>query len=387
MAQQRSEERPGLPTEYYAPEFELVIENQKLDQSTRGDVLEIKVVLEMRGIATADLTINNWDDRAFGFKHSDGQTFDIGNRVHIRLGYGSRLLSMMRGRIMAISPRFPEAGPPTMQVHVAGAMVRMRDAKQPDGKEKRYAQVFDWEIAERIAERNNLKSKVTKKGPRHKLVVQKNQSDLSFLKERAERIDFEAFVHTDPESGDETLHFVERTDGRSAEPIKVYKLVWGESLIEFSPVLSLTRQVSKVTVRAWDPDAKQPITGTATHKDLPQGPAGAKSGPELATEKVIGRTKEEVVVAKHVLTQEEADELAKALLAKRSYKFLEASGRVIGLPDLRPGDNLDLVGLGTRFSGTYYVRKVEHTLGNAGYTTHFDVQRQHDPGAARKGTP
>ena len=45
-----------------------------------------------------------------------------------------------------------------------------------------------------------------------------------------------------------------------------------------------------------------------------------------------GRTKEEVVVARHVRTQEEADDLARALLAKRSYKFLQASGRVIGLP-------------------------------------------------------
>ena len=77
-------------------------------------------------------------------------------------------------------------------------------------------------------------------------------------------------------------------------------------------------------------------------------------------------------------SQEEAKKLAISLLAERAYEFITGSGQVIGLPDLRPGDNVFLKNLGKRFSGEYYVKKVEHSLGNNGYTTNFDVRRVYD---------
>jgi Bacteriophage probable baseplate hub protein len=46
-----------------------------------------------------------------------------------------------------------------------------------------------------------------------------------------------------------------------------------------------------------------------------------------------------------------------------------------GLPELRPGDNLEIFGLGTRFSGTYFVKRVEHTLGTSGFFTTFTGRR------------
>jgi phage protein D len=381
MAPQRSQQRSGLPTDYYAPDFRLDVESHTLDETTKGDVVEVKVVMDMENMTSADITINNWDDTEYRFKYSETKTFDLGNRVQVRLGYANRLVSMMRGQIATLSPRFPEAGPPTLQVNVLDGMLRLRDAKPAEGEEKRYEKVFDWQIAERIAERNGLKSNLTKEGPQHELVVQKNQSDASFLMERAKRIDFDAFILTDPDSGDDTLHFVRPTDGRDDQPIRVYELVWGQSLIEFSPVITLSRQVASVTVRGWDPRTKEPITGTATDKDLPSAPGGGTSGPAAAA-RIGGRGKQEVVVDAPVFSQQEADELARSLLAERAYEFVTGSGRVIGLPDLRPGDNIKLLELGQRFSGTYYVKKVEHTLGASGFTTQFDVRRTHDPGVS-----
>ena len=79
-----------------------------------------------------------------------------------------------------------------------------------------------------------------------------------------------------------------------------------------------------------------------------------------------------------VTSQEEAKNLALALLTERAGEFITGRGRVIGLPDLRPGDNLFLKFLGKRFSGEYYVKKVEHTLNSSGYMTDFEVRRLHD---------
>ena len=57
------------------------------------------------------------------------------------------------------------------------------------------------------------------------------------------------------------------------------------------------------------------------------------------------------------------------------------------MPELRPGDNLELTDLGRRFSGTYYVKRVEHQIGAGGFTTRFEVRRVYDGGVgpARSG--
>lgn len=388
MSPQRPQARSGLPEDYYAPDFSLEVEGQDLDPETKGDVLEVKVVMDLENMTSADLTINNWDDTNFAFKYSETTTFDLQNEVLVKLGYADRLVPMMRGQIATLSPRFPESGPPTLQVNVVDGLLPLRDAKPAEGAEKRFENLYDWEIAERIAERHGLRSNVTRSGPQHELVVQANQSDLAFLKERAKRIDFDVYMTTDPdsESGEDTLNFTRPSDGRDDQPIRLYTLVWGESLIDFSPVLTLARQVAKVVVRGWDPRTKEPIIGEATADDLPSGEG--TSGPAAAAK---GRgSKEEAVVDAPVFSQEEATELAKALLADRAYEFVTGTGRVIGLPDLRPGDNIDLQQLGNRFSGTYYVTKVEHTLGGSGFTTQFDVRRTHDPGpnaTATGGSP
>ena len=37
-------ELPGLPTDYYAPDFRVEVEGEALDPEAHGDVLEVKVI-------------------------------------------------------------------------------------------------------------------------------------------------------------------------------------------------------------------------------------------------------------------------------------------------------------------------------------------------------
>ena len=131
-------------------------------------------------------------------------------------------------------------------------------------------------------------------------------------------------------------------------------------------------------MRGWDPKNKQAIVGHATSSDLPGKRGKGKSGPQLASERM--RDKSDVVVDAPVLSQKEADDLAKSLLRERAYRFITGSAQCIGLPDLRPGDNVQLARLGSRFDGDYYVTKVDHTFGSGGYQTQFDVRRVFDGG-------
>ena len=152
------------------------------------------------------------------------------------------------------------------------------------------------------------------------------------------------------------------------------------SLINFSPTLTLSKQVGKVTVRGWDPKTKEKIVYTATKNDLPGlgGDSGGTSGPEAAEKRL--QNKQDTVVDAPVSSAQEARDLAISLLRERAYEFITGSGQVIGLPDLRPGDNVELTGLGKRFSGVYYVKKVEHAIGSSGYRTQFEVRKPFDGG-------
>ncbi|HYQ66529.1 type IV secretion protein Rhs [Actinophytocola sp.] len=380
----------------YAPEFEVFIEGVEADPTTRNDILDIKVHRDIEEMSGFDLELNNWDDQNLRFKHSDSREFRLGSRVSVRLGYADRLLTVATGTISTLAPKFPDGASPTVSVSGVDGMLKLKERKPTKDEDKNFVNMADWRIAERIAQRNKLRVVTTHEGPVHDLVVQKNQSDAEFLMERAKRLDFDCFILPDPDTGEETLHFVKPTDGRDGRPIRLFRLTYqpglttGPSglpeglvpnLIDFTPTLTVSQQVSKLTVRGWDPRTKQELAFTATAENLPagQGSAGGESGPEAADSAAGGR--QEVLVDAPVTSQEEARELAIALLRERSYEFITATGRVAGLPELRPGDNLEIFGLGVRFSGTYFVKRVEHSLGSSGFFTTFTGRRIHQGGA------
>jgi hypothetical protein len=66
---------------------------------------------------------------------------------------------------------------------------------------------------------------------------------------------------------------------------------------------------------------------------------------------------------------------AGAQFLKKVRDFMTAEGQVIGLPRLRPGQYVDLVGLRPPFDGYHYVTKTVHTLDATGYKTQFSLRR------------
>jgi phage protein D len=368
----------GLPSvDYYAPNYKIEVEGKELDPESKGDLLEVKVTMDLKDLAHFDMTINNWDDKKLVFKYSDTSTFDVGNRVHVRMGYAGELKSMVQGIITSLAPKFPESGPPTLAISGQDNLVKLKDRKPKDGEKKKFVNMTDAEIVRVIAQRNKLVPQIKDPGTKHDIVVQKNQDDLMFVKERAKWVDYDCFIGMDPDTGKDALFFQPPTDKRDASKVRVYVFEWGKSLINFTPTLSLNKQVAKVTVKGWDPNTKSIIKYTAGPKDLPTSGSG-ENGPSTIETRLADR--EDIVIDHPVTSQQEAKDLAISMLRERAYSYITGSGQTIGLPDLRPGDNVELVGLGKRFSGTYYVTKVEHALGSSGYLTNFDIRNYQDGG-------
>lgn len=391
------------PDPGYAPDFAVDVEGQPVGAPVKDDVLEIHVVLELDQMASFDITFNNWDDKLLQFKYSESEAstevFRISRLVAIQLGYAGNLIPVASGPIISLSPAFPESSAPTIRISGTDGLQKLKDSKPRPGQQVFYRAKQDWQIVEQVAQRapNNMQVYIPDQtGPQHPLVVQKNQDDASFLMERAKRIDYDLYVKSDAVTGTQTLHFEPPADGRNGVPVQAFQLAYGPglaaeeqraaqagpaaaggpltpNLIEFTPTLTAASQVSSVTVRGWDPRAKKSIGVTATVNDLPSGQGSGLSGPAAATEALGGR--EDTVIDAPVATVEEARQLAAALLRERSYQFITGTGRIAGLAGLRPRNVLEIHGIGLRFSGNYYVTRVEHTLSASGFFTGFSARR------------
>jgi phage protein D len=68
--------------------------------------------------------------------------------------------------------------------------------------------------------------------------------------------------------------------------------------------------------------------------------------------------------------------LARAILLERSKDLVRASGTSIGLPELRAGQRVKIAGVGSRFSGEYFVTDTTHTINDSGYITRFNGRRE-----------
>jgi phage protein D len=353
-------------TGFYVPDFLIEVEGRPLDPTTKGDVLSIKLTLELEKIAGATVKLNNWNDQKREFKYSDLSALDAGKRVHLKLGYVGNLVSLLEGRINSLAPDFPEKGASTLTIGVLDKLQKLKDRDPKEGEQRLFPDKTHGEIAKIIADRNDLQTDIDPGGAKHD-EAQGKADDAAFLLSLAYRNNFECFIYVDKEGRDK-LRFGEVRAG------ELHELEWGRSLRSFVPTLSLSGQFNKVTVRGWNIDKKAAVVGVAD-LDTVKAKLGEKA-PEVA--RIAAANRQEVVISAAVETKEAAEAEALSRLVSRASAVITGKAMLIGRPDIRPGDKAHIAGIGTRFSGTYEVFKVEHTLDDKGFSTSIDL-RDHKP--------
>lgn len=353
-------------TTFYAPLYRVKVGGKELHE--RGsDFLSVQFKDSIKELSSFELTLNNWDDGEDGgrpgFKYSDDEkVIALGQRVEIEMGYtdAPALTRMMVGEIVSFDPQFPAAGAPTIVIRGLDRLHRWRNSP----KSRSWKGKTDSDIARELARQHQIDSQVDATALTHPVIPQDNVDDIAFLLERAKRINYELFVKND------VLYFVRSREGQ--EP--ALKLEWGTSLLSFSPSLTLSKQVSKVTVRSWHPKEGRLIEKTADRSKIAAISQGGKNAGQVLDE-ALGESKEEVITTEQVLSDEDAQRLAESVLLRSSYAFVTGQGQTIGLPGLVAGVNVELAGLGKRFDGTYYVTESTHRIDGGGYTTSFSVRK------------
>jgi phage protein D/phage baseplate assembly protein gpV len=336
---------------FFAPRFAIRISGVTMSADVSAQVLKLVVETNLDVAGKFAITLRNPDNSML-----DSALFDLGKTVEIHLGYGNDLKPAFLGEITAIEPDFPPDGGSVVVIAGADKSHRLRRS-QPEPTD--YSATSDSVIAARIAVENGLVPVVDPTPPFLEPITQ-STSDMAFLKSRAERYFFDVYVEWD------RLHFQFPRPKTAA-----HVLEWGRNLSGFSPRISAGGLAGLQIIRDYNQELAQSVFGIAMAADFDVDNLEEKLGAsamDLLSSLIRGGFREG-----SVSNPFDATKLAKSLLTDVLDGMYEGTGSCIGIADLAAGDYVAIEGVGKRFSGTYRVRKVNHTIDERGFRTTFEI--------------
>ncbi|MBC1221001.1 phage late control D family protein [Nostoc sp. UCD121] len=342
------------------PNVKILIQNKPLPPEIEADLVSVLVSEDLEAPGMFELQLVTWDLLKQEMTWVDDKLFDVGNEVEIQMGYEQELKTLMVGEITGLEPEYTQDAAPILVVR--GHDLRHRLLR--GSHTKSFLKIKDSEIVSQIARTRGLTAKVTDSKVKLEYILQHNQTDWDFLKERAKRIGYEVAVEQ------KTLYFRPHNNAKA----KVLTLTYGEDLQEFFPRLSTMNQVQQLEIKGWIPKDKKEVLGKAVVGKEGGTMAGSTSGTK-ATKKAFGESSY-TIVNQPVSSKEEADSMALGQFQDMAIAYISGEGSCQGNPNLRAGKVIEIVGLGKRFSGFYYIISAEHTYSkNQGYKTSFTVRR------------
>jgi phage protein D/phage baseplate assembly protein gpV len=340
--------------DFYAPRAEVRVMGVTLASDVSQELLSVSYDNNLDMADMFSVVLRNADNQL-----TDSALFDLGKTVEIHMGYGDDLKPMMLGEITAVAPSFPPGGSPTLTITGYDRSFRLR---HDEPARKPFQHMTDSAIAAQIAAEAGLVP-VVDPSPLYHEKIQQTGSDMAFLKQRAGANFFETYVFWD------RLHF------QFPRPqTEAYQLEWGKNLVSFRPRLSSAAMAGLQVVRGWDEELAQSIVAFALSTDLDLGDIFEKLG---STARDLLRSWGRRVNRTSIPgSNADATTLAKSLLTDILEGLYEGSGSTIGIPDLRANRRVLVRGVGKRFSGTYRLKRVVHTLDGGGYRTEFEVTQR-----------
>jgi phage protein D len=321
-------------------------------------LLRLEIAETIHGLHRCEATFANRGESngQVGYLYFDRNKLEFGSEFKILWTNET----LFEGRIMALEAAFPESAPPEITVLAEDRFQDLRMTRRT----RSFADVSDADVFNQIAGEHGLTTNVQVTGPPHKVLVQVNQSDLAFLRERARSIDAELWME-----GRE-LNAETRANRRGTS----LELIHGHQLRSFRVLADLATQRTTVTVNGWDVSAKDTLTYSATEAVIRSELNGDTSGVSILRS-AFGERKEALAHA-IPLNSDETQALAESYFKACARQFVVGRGVAETQAGLRVGAVVDLKNTGPLFNGEYYVVEVRHRFDSArGLRTEFVAER------------
>lgn len=329
--------------ERLTPERRLSLDGKRASPELTAKIARIVVELADDAFNQATIYLNDPD-----MSLVSGETFAAGMQLAVDLGYQGKTKLVFDGEVVSLEPRFSRDKPPGLVVRALERLHRL--ALAPRTRSFHDADVK--QIASKIAHEHGLSADAPATMKGH--LLQPNISDFSLLRKVAARNGHHVY-----QSGKKLVIGPPPSLGELS-------FVPGEGLKRLKVRLRATEQVPKVVVRGWDPRQKQEIVGQAQ-------PSGEAAEGKTAANP-FGRT-DFFVEGVHVHDTNDANAVAKALVARIAERYAVAQGELVGDADVVPGKVLSFDKLGELLDGKYRVTSARHEFDRKGYRTLFEATR------------
>ena len=243
-----------------ATSYKVILGSQELTQTENDGVESIVVEDHVDMVEMLTLRVN-------GVEGSPKWQAEIGAAVEVNMGAGSRTL--FKGEITALEPSWTMDGVAAITVRALDNAHRLARGR----KTRTFNDKTDADIAKTVGAESKLSVKADPTTETHVYTLQRNESNLTFLKRLAARNNFQVTVD------EGTLHF--KKASMSTTPTKI---TMGSNLRSLRMNFNSQDQVTKVIVRGWDIRKKQEIVGTASSGDI-ETIGGGQAGASLSESK------------------------------------------------------------------------------------------------------
>lgn len=291
----------------------------------------------------------------------------------LRIDAGTMSARIFSGSINAMGADFREDRPPTTILE-AGDRLRALDMHW---RTRVFAAARDRDAITAIASAAGLQVLFESTATEivHDTIMQANQTDLAFIRDRAHRSGADIWLE------DDHLLVRSRADWGTSPALT---LTYGASLLRFSVFADLTTQASELHVTGWDVAHKDSIDQQAAALPAAFRPNSGQTGGDILAQAFGEQTASIVHTAP--ASAEAAHRLAQARFEAQARRFITGTGVTVDKPELHIGQVIALEGLGERYSGLYFCVGVRHRFDtNTGYRVEFDVERaDFEPGETRR---
>ncbi len=384
----------------FKPIYLIQIEGQTLSKDITQEITSFSFMDNEDELDVLELTVTN---RSLQFV--DDPLFQEGNEIVARFGYVNDLSPHKKAVIKDIDYDFPENGEPTIRIKAYDKGFKLAGKENQKVWQKPAPGILYSEIAEEIATANGLTPVVTPTMGKHLRVSQSNISDAQFLKELATKArdrdgqgvsGYVFFIQ------DDELHFHPRK--LKQEPfISLEYFTDPQGLLRsFRPsTQSQSAKGAGVETRTVgvDPRKKEIIEHKANNDSTPERDSLGKqtylvdgnTGEVSFKEQETGQVEPSFDRAEGFHEepgQESAQDVAEAKFKEAELGQVEALALTIGIPHLRAKNNIEIKGVGQKFSGIYYCHSVRHSIGVAGYSCELRLKKNGlGKGAGEKAAP
>ncbi|HEU0032951.1 MAG TPA: contractile injection system protein, VgrG/Pvc8 family [Kofleriaceae bacterium] len=274
----------------------------------------------------------------------------IGATVEVKVGKDSKQIFV--GEAIGFESSYQGGETSKLLIRACNKMHRLLRKR----KSLTFADKTDQQILDQVAKDAGLTLEWKhEKSITYKHVYQHNLNGLEFVRMRAARLGCHVWCV-------DTKLFVKEPDFGNSSNVTLSVDKDG-NLRSFRPRISSASIVNKVTVKGWNPETKELITGEATAQSSQLGSENA-----VAACGALGN--EETFTVDHpIWSKEEADALAKARLRDLNMTFITGEAECAGNAELDLGQTVEIVandpsggnqGGADPFNGKYYIMGITH---------------------------